>query len=736
MRPSQPGTVVELSRELGLPSALAIGVGTMIAAGIFTLSGLAVRDVGSAAIAAFLLAAVVASFTALTYCEFSALYPESGEGYLYARQTFPPPAAFFVGWCLLLGYTSSCAFYLASFSAYFQEFLWHSPVKMAAGFAALAALTLLNIKGTKESGTFQVVVTAGKLLLLLWFVAGGIGQLDGALLLEKFSRDVPRIASTAALVFITFFGFSAIAASAGEIRDPGRIIPRAIFLSVALVTVLYTLVVAVVAGAGLREYSEAAMGRAAELFLGPLGGLVIVGGALFSMISAANASIMAGSRVALAMAREGHLPASLASVHPITRTPLVSVTAVGMAILVFMAALHLEQLAHFADIVLLLALILVNLALIFHRRRYPDVERPLRIPLVPLLPALGILANLGLLSHSLRQAEPAIMAGTCLLLGGVGLLVWKGAQPASEALPGEPSRVVLVQAAPVPGRFRVLVPLANPANAANLVDLAAAIAGEREGEIVALRVIQVPEQLPPARGARYVERERRVLETAQARGSKLGIPVTSVVRIGHHVARSILEAARERGCQVILLGWKGYTSTARRILGDVVDAVVRHARSDLLLVKLVGGTTVGEYRRLLLPTAGGEHARRAEQYAAALARNTGGSLTLCGVVPPQASPEEVAATRERLEEAVSRVRQMGGVPAEARVLRHRSVIVGILQEAQAYDAVVVGAAGQSVKPQILFGSIPENIARHSDRPVLVVKKYHPVKALLGRVMEE
>lgn len=80
----------ELSRDLGLISALAIGVGTMIAAGIFTLSGLAIRNVGSAAILSFLLAAVVATFTALAYCEFVSIHPESGEGYLYARKTFPP----------------------------------------------------------------------------------------------------------------------------------------------------------------------------------------------------------------------------------------------------------------------------------------------------------------------------------------------------------------------------------------------------------------------------------------------------------------------------------------------------------------------------------------------------------------------------------------------------------------------------------------------------------------------
>ncbi|MEM6380491.1 MAG: amino acid permease, partial [Bacteroidota bacterium] len=162
------GIETELSRDLGLTSALAIGIGTMIAAGIFTLSGLAIRNVGSAAIVSFLLAAIVATFTALTYCEFVSIYPKTGEGYLYARKTYPAPLAYFVGWSLFLGYSSSCAFYIASLSSYFNEFIWHAPIEALFGIITLAGLTLLNIKGTKESGKFQIIVTAAKVVLLIW----------------------------------------------------------------------------------------------------------------------------------------------------------------------------------------------------------------------------------------------------------------------------------------------------------------------------------------------------------------------------------------------------------------------------------------------------------------------------------------------------------------------------------------------------------------------------------------
>lgn len=506
-----------LSRDLGLTTALAIGVGTMIAAGIFTLSGLAVRNVGSAAIVAFLLAALVAFFTALTYCEFVSIYPESGEGYLYVRKTFPAPFAYFVGWALVLGYTSSCAFYISSLSSYFHEFVWETTFEMFSGSLVLVGLILLNVKGTKESGAFQIVVTIGKVVLLAWFVSGGLSSVDMELMVEKFNGDIMKIGSTAGMVFITFFGFSAIAASAGEVKNPIKTIPRAIFLSMIIVTILYSLVVIVVVAAGLTEYTEAAMGVAAQQFLGPIGGLVIVAGAIFSMISASNASIMAGSRVTLTMSLLNHFPKGFGVIHPRTRTPVVALLLVGSAIMIFSISLPLEDLAHFADTVLLLVLILVNVALIYHRRKYPDFERPFRVPLVPLLPGLGIVANLYLLFQISMHFAPFLLAIVCLVLGVLLFLAWKGIQAEETALPGPPTRVALGRYALKESQFRILVPLANPATVSRLMELAAAVASTRDGGVVALRTALVPEQFSPSEDLSYVEQERELLELAHTR---------------------------------------------------------------------------------------------------------------------------------------------------------------------------------------------------------------------------
>ncbi len=723
--------VAGLSRDLGLVSALAIGAGTMIAAGIFTLSGLAVGYVGSAAIASFLLAATVAAFTALTYCEFASIYPASGEGYLYARKTFPPLLAYLVGWCLLLGYASSCAFYIASLSTYFNEFLWHVAVESAPGLAFLAALTLLNVKGTKESGTFQIAVTAAKILLLVWFVVGGLGSFDASVLVERFSRDAGAIASTSALVFITFFGFSAIAASAGEVIEPTKTIPRAIFVSMIVVTLLYSLVVLVVVVADLTEYTEAAMGVAAREFLGPVGGMVIVGGAIFSMVSASNASILAGSRVALSMSRLRHLPGVFGRIGARTQTPTVAIAAVGAAIALFALLLPLESLAHFANLVLLTALCLVNLALVVHRRRFPDMERPFRVPLVPLVPALGIAANVYLILQVPAGGHmgPVVLAILAVAAGLFAFAAWRGARFEVPA-PGAPdSKIVALRASPGSAAFRILIPVANPRTAEALTRIAAAIARDRGGEIVALGVVRVPEQLPPELARGSIGGVEEFLARVRALEDDVGVPVATEARVGHNVARAVLESARENRIDLVLLGWKGYTTTARKILGEVADDVVRLARADVMLVKF--GPRPEAPKRILLPTAGGVHASKAKGYALAVADAERGRLTLATVVSPTASAHRRAEAEERL------ARERAELPAEADVetlvLTGASVAETVLGEARGHDAVVVGASEASFSSRVLFGSLTERIARESPSTVIALKSHDRVRAFMGRV---
>jgi amino acid transporter/nucleotide-binding universal stress UspA family protein len=726
----------ELGRELGLTSALSIGVGTMIAAGIFTLSGLAIRNVGTSAIISFGIAALVSLLTALTYCEFVSIYPRSGEGYLYARKTFSAPIAYIVGFSLFLGYASSCAFYIASLSSYFFEFILETPLESASGIIVLIGLTMLNVKGTKESGKFQIIVTAAKIVLLIWFIIGGLQHIDTDELISKFSTDIGAIAQTSALVFITFFGFSAIAASAGEVKRARKNIPIAIFLSVGIVTVLYVFVVVVTIAANLSEYTEAAMGVAAKKFLGGIGGMVIVGGAIFSMISASNASIMAGSRVALSMSQLGHLPKEIGIINERTRTPIMALFAVCGLILVFILVLPLESLAHFADTVLLFALTMVNAALIVHRRKYPNIRRIFKVPFVPLLPILGIIANLYLLSLLFVHLGTVILAIFCLILGFVGFISWKGAQHEEEAIPGAKSKVALGRfAAEVDPKIpHILIPISNPSNVKTMMTLAEMIAKDKSAVVVVMKVIVVPQQMPLDYNFSDLEEEKKLLDYAQNLGEKKGLNVTSILRIGYDPAKAILETAREYHCKLVMLGWKGFSSSADKILGKVTDAVVTHARRDIMLIKLSKSQKI---KNILLPSGGGEHAKAAETYAATMVKAINGSLTICRVEREVFKGSEIIEEKQKeLNESLQRIRNHNGLEAKSLFVFNDSITEGIHNASADYDTIMVGATRDSIYQQILFGSIPEAIAKASNKTVIMVKHYHPVKALIGRVVSE
>lgn len=701
----------------------------MIAAGIFTLSGLAVRNAGSSAIIAFLLAASVALLTALSYCEFSSIYTESGEGYLYTRKTFPAPLAFVVGWALLLGYTASCAFYLASLSTYFQEFILALPFEAMSGLLVLVLLAVLNVRGTEESSRFQIFVTGAKVLLLIGFVIGGLRYFDPGHFMAILTLDLGKIGGTAAMVFITFFGFSAIAASAGEVRNPTRTIPRAIFLSVGIVSVLYVLVIMAVVSGKLTEYDESAIGRAAELFLGPIGGMVIIAGALFSMLSASNASIMAGSRVAFTMSRLDHLPGLLGRIHPARRTPAGAILAMVTGIGLFLLVLPLEGLAHFADTVLLLAMVLVNLALIAHRRRYPELERPFRVPLVPALPLLAVASNVVLLAGLVGYPVPFWLAIATLLLGFVSFLAWSYLKAPTRRLEGQPSLLAYQDQPGEPAEaYRILVPVANPTSLATLVTLACRLARPREGRLVGLRVVWLPEQLPLSEGTAYVEGEYPLLEQARLRAEECDVPIQNVIRVSHHIGRAILEEGDQRDCELILLGWKGYSSARGWIFGEDVDLVVSRARTDILLVKL-GPTRA--FQRLLVPVTEGRHSRLAQSLAGAIARDQDAVVTLCHVIP-SGTPEQAA--RSLLDQAAERLRSQGLERVRLLVLQGASPAQTLVAESSQYDAVVLGASDASFSPRVLFGAVAEQVGREAPGSVLVAKAHHPLKDFVGRVL--
>ena len=778
--------MVEHTRTLDFKIAYAIGLGTMIAAGIFSLSGTAVAEIGSSAVIAFVLAAVVAGLTAASYSEFASIYSENGGGYLFSSRTFEHDTLIYVvGAMLFLGYTGTTAFYLATMDEWVVRFILPESLHFlphgTSGVLAALLLGGLNAQGTEESGTFQLFVTGAKVAVLLAFVGGAFAFRGPAVAVGNFSAgfttDPIGIVSIAALAFITFFGFSAIAASAGEIIEPRRTVPLAIGASILTVTVLYALVIVSMVNSPvpaevIAQEGETAMGRVAAGFLGPVGRSLIVAGAIFSMVSASNASILAASGIGSLMGRQGQAPRPFSRIHRKYGTPFWSVTsatAVIVALIVVFIGLFpaeggavpyeftvslpalgpltltnlgLTTLTGFATLNLLLPLSVVNIALIYSRRRYPDLDRGFRVPGVPLIPIVGVLANVALITN--LPVKGVVVGVFLVLVVLAGYLVWGGEPDMDdlyeEVVPSTGPEDRIEAGAPevdagaveptdaeagapeVPSEdsYRILVPVARPERAVRYVRLAAAIGEYQPGEtfVDVMTVTQIPEQTPYEAVEEITRgRVRRIQDLLAA--EDLDAPYAVEGHTCRDVGFDIVQTARDEGSDLVLMGYpEEHTEVAEHVeykspCGVLfASGVVNPDAFDVVNIGAGGGPHHMDLLSLI--------DRMGEQDA---------EIHVINITPEggEGRPENAEAT-------------VSGLPHASSVQIHnitaQTIADGLVDQASENGGILlIGATRTRRLRRRVFGSTPDNViklAQGSGVPVLV---YSSPRGVQGPIEE-
>ncbi|WP_276302619.1 APC family permease [Halorussus lipolyticus] len=447
--------------ELGLLDATMIGMGAMIGAGIFVLTGLAAEIAGPAAILVFALNGVVTAFTGLSYAELAASIPKSGGGYAFVREVFDDLSSFVMGWMLWFAYMIAGGLYALGFAPNFLELLHvygmvpppeqvqavalplvdaALPVAVLLAFAAVLLLVAVNAVSTAASGSVETIFTAVKVSILVVFVAFGAvsPMFSTAEFQPLFPQDGGALAVLPAmgLTFIAFEGYDLITTVTEEVENPRENIPKAIFVSLGATVVVYLAVVSVAIGTlgadGLAEAGEAGIAQAATEFMPtgiPViqnGGAVIVFGAVFSTLTALNAVVIASSRVAFSMGREGQLVSSIGQIHHKYGTPFVAILA-SAVVMLGSVALPTKSAGNMSSLFFLLSFVVVNVAVIRLRRERPNMHRPYEIPFYPVPPALGILLNLvltGVLVEYLIRTDPLALGLSVgwILLGGLTYL--------------------------------------------------------------------------------------------------------------------------------------------------------------------------------------------------------------------------------------------------------------------------------------------------------------------------
>ncbi|WP_412679399.1 amino acid permease [Brevibacillus agri] len=401
----------QLKKTLGAFDLTMLGIGAIVGTGIFVLTGVAAAEhAGPALVLSFVLSGLACVFAALCYAEFASTVPVSGSAYTYSYTAFGELVAWMIGWDLILEYGVASAAVASGWSGYAQGLLAgfgiHLPVALTNAFDAskgtiidlpavviIFVITLLLMKGTRESARFNTLMVIIKVAVILLFLIVGIGYVK----LENWSSFMPfgfaGVATGAATVFFAFIGFDAVSTAAEEVRNPQRDMPIGIITSLLVCTLLYIAVSLTLTG--IVPYDMLNVKNPVAFALNYVKQDWVAGfislGAIVGITTVLLVMMYGQTRLFFAMSRDGLLPAVFSQVHPTTQVPRKSTLIVGILVAIFSGLLPLNKLAELTNIGTLFAFILVSIGVVVLRRTNPELRRAFRTPFVPLVPILAVL---------------------------------------------------------------------------------------------------------------------------------------------------------------------------------------------------------------------------------------------------------------------------------------------------------------------------------------------------------
>jgi APA family basic amino acid/polyamine antiporter len=442
----------QLSRSLSAFNLTSLGIGCIVGAGIFSLTGEQTAVyAGPAILISFVLAAIACAFAALCYAELASTLPVSGSAYTYAYATLGELAAWIMGWLLILEYGIAASTVAVSWSGYFVSLMKDMhiivPDYMSAptilydpnvagwkavgiqnafnvpAFASVMLLTVLLIIGIKESATVNNVIVALKVSVLVLLVVVGLPHIDPSLWHPFIPAPVvihdpqgggtvthygwPGILHAAAVISFAFVGFEAVSTAAQEAKNPQRDMPIGILTSLAICTVLYVLVGAVLTG--LVHYTDLnvpdPLAVAVDVLHVAWIKWVVKVGAIIGMFSVTLVLLYGQTRIFYSMGRDRLLPELFARIHPRLKTPHWNTLIVGTITGLVAGFTPIDILGDLVSLGTLLAFAIVCFSVIFLRITRPDMKRVFKVPFYPVTPVLGIISCIWLMAGILNMMK-------------------------------------------------------------------------------------------------------------------------------------------------------------------------------------------------------------------------------------------------------------------------------------------------------------------------------------------
>ncbi len=445
-----------LKRTLTATQLVLLGIGGVIGAGIFVLTGqAAAAHAGPAIILSFVIASIACALAGLCYAEFAAMMPVSGSAYSYSYATLGEFVAWFIGWCLVLEYLFAAATVAVGWSGYMNSFLGtlgiplpdvlaNSTFTVTAGefvptgaivnlpaVFIVAAISALCYVGIRQSAIANAIIVTIKVSVIVLFVAFSVQFVDPANWVPfipenegpgRFGMD--GIVRAAAIVFFAYIGFDAVSTSAGEAKNPQRDMPIGILASLAICTVIYIIVCAVLTG--MLPYLELntpkPVATALEAYPSLLWLRTLVElGAIAGLSSVILVMLMAQSRIFYTMANDGLIPKIFSRVHPKYHTPYIGTLIIGTIAALLAGFLPIGLLGELVSMGTLLAFATVSAGVLVLRYKRPELKRPFRVPGAIVICPLGVAACLYLFWQPFREHWVLFTSWTA-----IGMLVYFG----------------------------------------------------------------------------------------------------------------------------------------------------------------------------------------------------------------------------------------------------------------------------------------------------------------------
>ncbi len=760
---------VKLARTLGLGSIILLGVGALLGGGIFTLLGPAAGLAGPGLFLAMLLGAGVAFLNLQMYIALGTTFPEAGGGYLWVSKGLGKFQGFLAGWMSWFAHSAAAGLYALSFGFYAYELvkivtgndfgLELFSIEKIVGALVVLVFGYFQWKGAKTSGQAGNVIAVFLLVILGLFIVFGAFKVftEPAQSLGNFTPLLPSgilgVLAAASFFYIAFEG-SEIQVQAGEeTRDPKRTIKVGLIASWGIVSAIYLLTSLIIMAATrdggpiwqvVAGWGEGAVTRAAQSFM-PFGHFIMVVGGLLANLAALNATIYSSSRVSYALARDKNVWSRLSSIHLRNLTPHLAVIASILLIVAMVAFLPLFDVASLASLLFILLFLQLNIAGINIHYKWPDTPWYYKIPLFPVLPLIAIAVYV-VLGFTLIQVNLTawVIAAFWVLLGFVNYFAYAQTQSREIFETG----IVYEQAArigPKTGK-RILLPLAPNLSweeIKNLSETAFALTSKFDGELVIVRIHEIPPALPLNQSTikpEVLEEEKKffdqltllVAEYNQRTGPEIkDINFHSFILIGRDVVDVILDVVKQEDCDLLILNWYGYTQTQGVILSSKIDRILRESKCGLLVVQ-----DAKPFKSVLVsahPSARGPYLELIGEIAGGLRDYFKPTMELFSVIR-QEIPTYLKPDPSVMLNAMGLKKKDFD---EINLVSGRSIAGSILEEARKknHDLIIIGSARPKFLSHFKLGSVAEVLAKDVNTSLMIVRGHEgAAEALIKRIL--